>query len=403
MVAVSRVNPNFPIPGIDQSSRGFRDNFSTIKSELEAIQGKSVVLTGDVTGSALIDSGGSDIVLTCSVATGNIVAGGGNLSIQYNYQGITSGHPNFVYDPNQGYVGIGTSQPLVLLDIYGDATVRSNLIVTNNNVGFGEMEFSAAYQAVRINSNSGGNNYPILLELDGQIVANISGYGMAIGYNVGFAQCALDIYTDTPDMAHLYTSSNNTDNGVRLITDQSNASMGLMLDHIYAAKMGGMRIDHNGNISIHAGESTGSQLSNSSAKITVLPQGRVGIGVVSPANALHVAGGVRTTDYSDIDPVTTPIAATLVAIPIDTWNNTVYRTARYVVQITDSITGDIDIREVLLAHANGAAVMTTVGSMASSGVLGTLSSSISGTTVTLALATSINGISVKLDKRYITL
>ena len=47
--------------------------------------------------------------------------------------------------------------------------------------------------------------------------------------------------------------------------------------------------------------------------------------------------------------------------------------------------------------------MTTVGSMASSGVLGTLSSSISGTTVTLALATSINGISVKLDKRYITL
>lgn len=403
MVAVSRVNPNFPIPGIDQSSRGFRDNFSTIKSELEAIQGKSVVLTGDVTGSALIDSGGSDIVLTCSVATGNIVAGGGNLSIQYNYQGITSGHPNFVYDPNQGYVGIGTSQPLVLLDIYGDATVRSNLIVTNNNVGFGEMEFSAAYQAVRINSNSNGNNYPILLELDGQVVANISGDGMAIGYGVGFAQCSLDVYTDTADIAHLYTSSNDSDNGVRLITDQSNASMGLMLDHVYANSMGGIRIDNTGKISIHAGESSGAQLSSSSAKITVLTTGRVGIGISTPENNLHVAGGVRTTDYSDIDPASNTINTTGIAVVIDTWTNYTYRTARYTVQVTNPGTGDVDISEVLLTHANGADHIAVYANANSGGSLGTIGSSIDGSMVQLTLTNSISGISVKLDKRYITL
>ena len=58
MVAVSRVNPNFSIPGIDQSSKGFMDNFGTIKSELNALQGKNIVFTGDVQVSpVMIDSG----------------------------------------------------------------------------------------------------------------------------------------------------------------------------------------------------------------------------------------------------------------------------------------------------------------------------------------------------------
>ena len=72
MAANSRVNPNFPIPGIDQSSRGFRDNFSAIKTEIENIQGKTITLVGDVTGNALIDSGGLDIILETTVVGGGL-------------------------------------------------------------------------------------------------------------------------------------------------------------------------------------------------------------------------------------------------------------------------------------------------------------------------------------------
>ena len=72
MVAYSQVNPNFPIPGIDQSSRGFRDNFSAIKTELENIQGKTITLVGDVSGNALIDSGGLDIIIETTVIGGGM-------------------------------------------------------------------------------------------------------------------------------------------------------------------------------------------------------------------------------------------------------------------------------------------------------------------------------------------
>ncbi len=48
MTVNSQVNPNFPLPGLDQPSKGFRDNFTIIKQEIEALQGKQIQLVGEV-------------------------------------------------------------------------------------------------------------------------------------------------------------------------------------------------------------------------------------------------------------------------------------------------------------------------------------------------------------------
>ena len=65
MAVFSRVNPTFPIPGVDQSSKGFRDNFQIIKTEIEALQGKTIQLTGDVNSTPVsVDSGNGPIVIT---------------------------------------------------------------------------------------------------------------------------------------------------------------------------------------------------------------------------------------------------------------------------------------------------------------------------------------------------
>lgn len=65
MAVNSRVNANFPLPGIDQPSKGFRDNFSIIKSEIEALQGKRIQLIGDVTGGpTTLDSGTGIVVIS---------------------------------------------------------------------------------------------------------------------------------------------------------------------------------------------------------------------------------------------------------------------------------------------------------------------------------------------------
>lgn len=62
MAVSSRVNPNFPIPGVDNSSKGFRDNFSVIKNEIENLQSKAIVLSGEVSSQpTAIDSGSGPI------------------------------------------------------------------------------------------------------------------------------------------------------------------------------------------------------------------------------------------------------------------------------------------------------------------------------------------------------
>ena len=83
MTVISKVNPNFPAPGIDQSSKGFRDNFTIIKTEIEALQGKTIQLAGAITSNpVMLDSGTSGITINTtskvyrdSFVTGELSAG----------------------------------------------------------------------------------------------------------------------------------------------------------------------------------------------------------------------------------------------------------------------------------------------------------------------------------------
>jgi hypothetical protein len=83
MTVISKVNPNFPAPGIDQSSKGFRDNFTIIKTEIEALQGKTIQLAGAISSNpVMLDSGTSGITINTtskvyrnSFVTGELSAG----------------------------------------------------------------------------------------------------------------------------------------------------------------------------------------------------------------------------------------------------------------------------------------------------------------------------------------
>lgn len=75
MTTGSRVNPNFPIPGIDQSSRGFRDKFAIIEREIEQIQGKHIQLTGVLVSDPMeIGNGTGDVVIQVNVSRANVQA-----------------------------------------------------------------------------------------------------------------------------------------------------------------------------------------------------------------------------------------------------------------------------------------------------------------------------------------
>jgi hypothetical protein len=105
----SKVNQNFPIPGIDQSSRGFRDNFAIIKQELEALQNKNIQVTGAFTSTPIsIGYGTGDVVIPITMSITNVPAAGSNLSVQYNNSGNLAGS-SMTYDPTSGNVNVAGS------------------------------------------------------------------------------------------------------------------------------------------------------------------------------------------------------------------------------------------------------------------------------------------------------
>ena len=419
MVAISRVNPNFPIPGIDQSSKGFRDNFSTIKSELEALQGKNIVLTGDVQASpALIDSGTGDIVIDCVVAVANIAAGGSNLSIQYNIDGVLTGNSNFTYQPATGNVNIGTAAASNFkLNVNGTAQFKEQIVIESRQldtgtqptlsiqggpVTWGRLDISTGNSTVVFDSV---RDNPIGFQMSGSNIAHLSSNGLIVSGESSSWEATriLEVESYAEDISLFRGLEDFVDHGIRFTTDQDNSSIGLILEHRVANAVGGIRIDNQGNVSIHSGESMNAQLSTSSTRLLINPDGLVGIGTSIPRAQLDVNGSFRTREYtiSDRDPVF--VTTTFIDVAIDSWPMAQYRSVRYTVQMTDTTTGNIDVRSLLMMHANGSPYITEYGAVNNAGALGSLSTQVNGSDIELIINTANPNLSIKLDSHYITL
>ena len=275
MAVSSKVNPNFPIPGIDQSSRGFRDNFATIKEEIENLQSKQVQLTGTIVGGPVqIGDGSGDIVIETALNITNVPAAGSNLSVQINQSGLLGGS-NMFWVSNQ--VGINTSLPLAELHVVGNAIIAGNdthaSLVLGPNL---EIRSQTAQTDIVVN----GSNVV-------QITHQYGNVGIGTGPATTF-----DVFSQNSDIAIFRAARNTNDNTVRFTTN-NNSTVGLVLDQTTANKVGGLRIDQNGNVSIHANEGSGANLSDASRIINILPNNNVGIGSMSPKNQLDVQGNVK--------------------------------------------------------------------------------------------------------------
>lgn len=440
----SRVNPNFPIPGLDQSSKGFRDNFAIIKKEIEEIQGTTIQLVGGVT-SEPFEIGNTGGVVIQTAINGNIFSiAGPNHALQFNNSGFLAGDNLLVFNSDTCTVGIGTNTPdqFFKLDVAGKAKFIESINIDQDNPGGTSYLslFTTTGNLALINNGSSGQigsitETPVHLMTNSTNKVTVSTTGN-VGIGTTNPVVTLDVISATSDLARFKNNLFLTDSMVRLSTVQNGSSIGLGLEHVNGNRVGGIRINDIGTVSLHTGGTLGSTLNSSSARISIDYSGKVGIGSSLPNYVLDVNGNFSSkgiTDNSDevvfvvginnktpsyeLDVVgniaksqamisTNPyLTVNTAPVVIDSWPTSSYRSARYTVQVSKGTvpSEQVDIYDYVVFHANGTAVAQQFHYI-SSGVtpLGSLSVGVASGFVELRYTGTGTDNTVRLDKTYIT-
>lgn len=446
MAIGSNVNPNYPIPGLDQTSKGFRDNFAIIKRELEEIQGTTIQFVGGILSEPYMLGSSSSIVINTVLNGSQIGLNPPNHAIQFNENGLLKGNINLTYDVSNVSVGLGISPVDVKgsLSTLGPVNCGGNIVVTENDLS------TPAYVRLVTPTNNAvlslSNTDNVLTfgtEIRGNIqivTAGTEKVRIDTNGNVGIGTdemtARLSVVGNSRDLARLYTNPPLSDSIFRLLTSDATSTIGLGLEHRAIGWLGGIRIDSAGTVSIHSGESQDSYLSTSSAAIAINNAGSVGIGSFEPAYNLDINGTFRSngiTDPSDeadkkvginnstpsytLDVAgdvassgasisTVPPIETIDTDPIiiDSWPITEFRTARYTVQaVSGTAPAEIvNIWELLVYHANDTAYLNTISSFDTGGSIGTITAEVIAGFIDLSFTGIAAGIRLKLAKVYIT-
>ena len=87
---------------------------------------------------------------------------------------------------------------------------------------------------------------------------------------------------------------------------------------------------------------------------------RVGIGTITPSETLHVDGAIRVDGVSTLKTSTTTVSSTS-ATTIDTFDGTVDRSSKYIIQATNTVTEEYQIAEAVCIHDGTTAYISIYG------------------------------------------
>lgn len=437
MAVGSNVNPNYPIPGLDQSSKGFRDNFATIKKEIEDLQGTTIQLAGGVVSDPYTLGDGSMVIQT-AIAGGAFYINPPDHAIQFNRGGALTGDSNLVFDDVLVRVGIGSSKPTCTLDV-GGAIASKDLSVAEPTAGSGanvrmHTATTSAGWDLRANKFSAYANGNIPYEIrtsGGTMILEADG---SVGIGTSAATHRLQVHSSHEDIARFEGNIAISDSMIRATAHDATSSIGWGLEHAPGNWVGGMRLDNLGRLTLHTGETSGAQLSTSTSRIVIDAAGKVGIGVLAPNYVLEIDGGLKTLAITDAslgadrlvginrdDPMYTldvygdvatagafvstvsPLVVDTDPLVIDAWPMSEIRAARYTITVTRGTppTESVDVIEYMAAEANGNVFDHTFATISTGPALGDVTALVNSDFIEVYYTGFGMGNTVTLAKTYV--
>jgi len=388
--------------------------------------GGNVVIGGNISGSTItansfIQNGHAVLdTITSFTATGDATGSGvySNIALTLASSGVTAG----VY-------GSGLSIPQITVDSKGRVTIASNISLTQvANVSFNDTTISSA-SSLTLNSANNGN---IILNANGTGTVQFIGTD-AVGIPYGNTaarpanvQLGYIRYNTDLGTIEFYNGLDWDNNQSGIITSQTITPTGLTNSYTLLddATTDGVLVSINGTLqqptlayTVAGNVITFTEtpitsdiievraISIAIHSITAISDGntRVETNAVSGEISLYSYG----TEYLKINQAgvivglypNTAIATGAVATTIDTYDNTLYRTAKYVVQATR--TTNMESYEVLVTHNGATAYSTTYGVINSGTSLGTISATISGSNVLVQYTATGTNTNIRLSKNYL--
>lgn len=244
---------------------------------------------------------------------------------------------NWLVIDSAGNVGVNQTTPIEKLDVAGNISLGNSTTATNMYV-HNTYTNSTNYERAKIGWNAG------VLEI-GQEYA---GTGVPRNINVKFGTNTLYLNNGASNVTPVMAISGASSKAAGFLVGTSGSSFIFDSSGPFS-----LAIDSKANII--SGSSNGG-----TSRLSITTGGNIGINTTSPSARLDVVGDIEVNSNVNLNSAAATLA-TVTKTQIASFAAASFRSAKFIIQIYDSVTGEVQMSELLVVHNGTTASIVEYG------------------------------------------